>query len=143
MYIDKETLLCDEQVFTASAVSQNAYDTGGVDGHDVSTGEPIGIGIVPVDAAATAGTYEFRAIQSVTGALGSPDVLISRIIPAAQLSAGAVHVLPLPAGAVSKRYIGVSFVGGAGSNVKVKAWIAPLSFFARWKAHATGYYIHG
>lgn len=141
MYVDAQDLLSDAQAFTGTAVSTNGRDTAAA-GNDITEGEPLGIGItVDVAADATTGdeTYQFDAIQSAAAALTSPDVLASRIIAAASLSLGSRHVLPIPPGSKTKRYLGLQLtLGGTTPTITITAFIAPLSFLGGWKAHAKG-----
>lgn len=142
MYVDDQTRICSAQAFTADAVSENTYDAG-VAGRDISIGEPMGIGIsVSVAAKVSDGneTYEFQAVQDSDAALGSPTVLGLRAIDKANLTAGSFHILPIPPGSVTERYLGLNFNGG-GTNpsITVDAWIAPLSMLAVKKDYADGF----
>lgn len=142
MILDAQTLICDDQAFTADAVSENTYDTG-LTGNDISIGEPLGIGIAVSVAAKTSDsdeTYEFQAIEDGDAALGSPTVLAYRAIARANLTAGSFHILPIPPGSITERYLGLNFNGG-GTNpsITVDAWIAPLSMLEQRKNHADGF----
>jgi hypothetical protein len=142
MIIDAQCLLSDAQAVVADAVSTNNYDSGGA-GNDITEGEPLGIGIT-VDVAAdhTTGdeTYTFEAIEDDDAALGSPVILNSRTILAADLAVGSRHILPIPPGSKRLRYLGINYnVGGTTPTITVTAFIAPLSFLGGWKAHAKGY----
>lgn len=142
MLIDLENRICNDQAFSADAVSENSYDSGAA-GNDISLGEPLGIGIaVSVAADYTTGdeTYEFQAVQDSEEALGSPSVLAARTIAAADLVAGSRHVLPIPPGSKTERYLGLNFNGGGSTpTITISAWIAPLSTLGAWKAMAKGY----
>ena len=141
MIIDAQCLLSDAQAVTADAVSTNTYDSGAA-GNDITEGEPLGIGIT-VDVAAdfTTGdeTYTFEAIQDDDAALGSPLILASRAILASALTLGSRHVLPIPLGSKTLRYLGLNYnVAGTSPTITCTAFIAPLSFLGGWKAHAKG-----
>jgi hypothetical protein len=142
MIIDAQCLLSDAQAFTGTAVSNNTYDSGAA-GNDITEGEPLGIGItVDVAADATTGneTYQFDIIEDDDAALGSPVVLASRVILAADLVAGSRHILPIPPGSKRLRYLGLQLtLGGTTPTITITAFIAPLSFLGGWKAHAKGY----
>ncbi len=141
---DAKTQLCDAQAFSADAASENTYDTGAA-GNDITEGEPLGIGInVTTAADATTGdeTYEFQAIQSAAADLSNPDVLALIQPGRAILTAGSRHIIPIPPGSKTKRYLGMYFNGGGTTpTVSVDAFIAPLSFLGGWKAYADGFSI--
>lgn len=130
MFLDAQTLLSDAQAVTADAASSNTYDTGAA-GRDISQGEPLAL-VISVDTAAdgttTDETYAFQFIQSANADLSSPDVLVARTIGYANLTAGSVHVIPIPPDSITKRYVGAYYdVGGTSPSVTVTAWIAPMS----------------
>lgn len=136
--------LCSAQAFSADAVSENTIDLS-VAGRDIAEGEPMGIGIeVKVAAAVDDGdeTYEFQAIEDGDAALGSPTVL-SLIQPGrATLTLGSRHILPIPPGKITERYLGLNFNGGGTTpTITVDAFLAPISFLGGWKAYADGFSI--
>jgi hypothetical protein len=141
---DAQTQLCSAQAFSVDAVSENTFDLG-VAGRDIAEGEPIGIGIdVTVAADATTGdeTYEFQAIQSANDVLGSPNILALIQPGRAILTVGSRHILPIPPGRITARYLGLNFNGGGTTpTITVNAFIAPLSFLGGWKAYADGFAI--
>jgi len=141
---DAQTQLCSAQAFSTDAVSENTYDLG-VAGRDIAEGEPLGIGIhVTVAADATTGdeTYEFQAVEDSDPALGSPTVLALIQPTRASLSVGSRHILPIPPGKITERYLGLNFNGGGTTpTVTIDAFIAPLSFLGGWKAYADGFSI--
>lgn len=139
MILDGQTLVWDAAAITADAASTNTYDTGSA-GRDISVGEPLAL-FISVDVAAdfTTGdeTYAFQIIQSANANLSSPDILTVRTITAANLTAGTIHVIPLPSGALTKRYLGAYVdVGGTTPTITVTAWFAPLKFGQREKYYA-------
>lgn len=144
MFIDSQLLLSDAQAISADAVSTNTVDTGAA-GNDITIGQELVIAIqVDVAADFTTGdeTYVFEAIQSAAANLGSPDILASRAILAADLTAGSIHYLPLPAGAKTKRYLGLNYnVGGTSPSVTCTAFIQPANQVQAFKAYADGFTI--
>lgn len=141
MILDKLLLLSDAQAITADAVSTNTYDTGAA-GNDVTEGEPLAV-VITVDVAAdfTTGneTYNFQVIQDDDEALGSPLVIASRAILASALTAGSRHVIPIPPGSKTLRYLGVNYdVDGTSPTITVTTAIAPLSMVGGFKAYADG-----
>lgn len=145
MIIDAQCLLWDAAALSSDAASTNTYDTGAA-GNDIAIGEPLALQItVDVAADATTGdeTYEFQVIQSANANLSSPDILISRTIAAASLTAGSKHVIPLPPGAITKRYLGAYYNGGGTTpTITVTAFIRPLDQGADvQKSYPKGYTI--
>jgi hypothetical protein len=139
MYLDAQTQICTEQAFSSDAVSENTYDCG-VAGRDVAEGEPLALVIVPTVAADfTTGdeTYEFKVIEDDDPALGSFNVLIAQTIAASALTVGSKHVIPIPPGKQTLRYLGMYFNGGGTTpTITLDAWIVPLSMAGSWKAYA-------
>jgi len=141
---DAQTQLCSAQAFSTDAVSENTYDTG-LAGRDIAEGEPLAVVITPTVAAdATAGneTYQFDVIQDDDAALGSPSIIVSRVIAAALLTVGSRHVIPIPPGAITLRYLGLNFDGGGTTpTITVDAFIVPLSMAGGSKNYADGFNI--
>lgn len=144
MFQDAQCLLSNAQAITADAVSTNTYDTGAA-GNDITEGEPLGV-VITVDVAAdfTTGdeTYTFEVIQDDDAALGSPLILVSRAILASDLTIGSRHVIPIPPGGKTLRYLGVNYnVAGTTPTITVTTAIGPLSMLGGWKAYADGFSI--
>jgi len=141
MILDAQTLMSDSQALTATAYSSNTYDSGAAD-NDISIGEDMCVVMnVEVAADSTNGdeTYEFQVVQSANANLSSHDVLCSRTIAAASLSAGSIHILPLPAGSKTKRYLGVRYVlAGTTPTVTVSASYIPQKFAQVYKNYPDG-----
>lgn len=130
MIIDAQCLLWDAAALSSDAVSTNTYDSGAA-GNEIFAGEPLAL-VICVDVAAdhTTGneTYQFNILQDSAADLNTADILESRVIAAASLTAGSKHVIPLPAGAKTKRYLGAGFDGGGTTpTITVTAFIQPLS----------------
>lgn len=146
MYLDKELLLCDAQAFDPDAASSNTIDLGNVTPKiDLGTGEPMVL-CIQVDVAAdhTTGneTFNFQLIQSANADLSSPDNLISRTIDYSLLTAGSKHYIPIPPGAITKRYIGLYFDGGGTTpTITLTAWISAQSMIDKQPTYAKGYTI--
>ena len=137
MFVDAETRLWNAVALTVgTAVSTNGYDLGAdavtsATRRDPSQGNPlvvvVTVGVTAVTSAAE--TYEFDVVQADNDALTSNKVVLAQYPftntqAAALLKAGAIIVLPIPQGSVTKRYLGVQGVltGGA-SAITVTAWI--------------------
>jgi len=141
MFLDAQCLLSDAQAVTTDAVSTNAYDTGAA-GNDITEGEPLGV-VITVDVAAdfTTGdeTYTFEVIQDDDAALGSPLILVSKAILASDLTLGSRHVIPIPPGSKTLRYIGMNYnTAGTSPTITVTAAIGPLSMIGGGKKYADG-----
>lgn len=128
MFLDAQTLLWDAAALTVDAASTNTYDTGAA-GNDISVGEGL-VMVLQVDVAATVvGTeaYKFQVIQSANSNLSSPDILVEVPFTTTQaatlLAAGKIIVVPIPAGSITKRYIGGYFDGSNTPTITVTAWI--------------------
>lgn len=146
MYLDAQNLLSDAQAFSADAASTNTIDLGNVTPkRDPFSGEPMAM-VIQVDVAADATTgdetYEFQFIQSANADLSSPDNLVSRTISRTDLTAGSLHFISIPPGAVTKRYIG-AFYNGGGTTPTITAtiWLAPQSMVQTYKSYAKNYTI--
>lgn len=148
MILDANTRICNAQAFDADAVSDKSYDLGNVTPkRDPGEGEPLGIGFAVTTAADhTTGneTFQFELIQSATEDLGTPDILMTLPLIYTQLALGKVVVFPIPAGLISKRFLGIQHNGtGTTPTVGITAWIAPMSMLTTQPqvAYAKGYTI--
>lgn len=146
MYIDKENLLCDAQAFSADANTTNAFDNGSSTPKiDFGSGEPMCVAIqVDVAADFTTGneTYAFNFIQSANADLSAPDTLISRTIVYSDLAAGAIQVIPIPPGAVTKRYLGLAYDGGGTTpTITATAWITGMKMIDRQRNYPSGFVV--
>lgn len=146
MILDKENQLSASQALTATAVSGNTIDNGLVTPkRDIGNGEAMEL-VMCVEVAAdfTTGneTYQLDFIQSANANLSSPDVLASRIIAAADLTAGSIHHMPLPKGAITKRYIGAQYtLGGTTPTITVSTYLQPVNMSESRKDYADGFNI--
>ena len=143
MILDKQNQLSDSQAFTIDAVSTNTIDCGNpTPKNDIGSGEPMCIAVNVEVAATGGGSYEFQAIQSANANLSSEDVLASVFPAEATLAAGYTFMIPIPAGSVSKRYIGMKFNNVSGTTgVTVSAHLIPVSHFQNSKPYAKNYTI--
>lgn len=141
MILDAQGLLSDAQALTVTAVSTNTYDSGAA-GNDITVGEPL-VMVIQVDVAAdfttTDETYQFTFIQSANAALTSETTLVSRTIAASLLTAGSIHIVPIPQGAKTQRYVGARYVlAGTTPTVTVTSFIQPASMIQRDVNYADG-----
>lgn len=139
MILDAQNLLWDAAALTADAASTNALDLG-VAGTDPGRGEPLAL-VITVDVAAdhTTGdeTYQFQIIESAAANLSSPNIIVSRDILYSDLTAGSIHVIPVPPGRISLRYLGAYFNGGGTSpTITVTAFLTRLNMVQLDAAYA-------
>lgn len=150
MVLDAQLQLSDAQAVTsADAYSTNTVDTGaGTPARQIGDGEPMAL-VVSVDTAAAGdgtpasftNTFDFIVVESPNANLSSHTEVIKRRVPGAQLTAGAIVVIPIPPGKPTERYIGARYELGTDDTITVSAWFLPMSFIAKLKAYARGYVI--
>ena len=145
MILDLQLQLSAAQAFTTTAVSTNTVDVSAID-PDLAPGEPLAL-VLTVDVAAdfttTDETYQLNLIGDDDPALGSPVVLQEMIIAAADLAAGAMHVMPIAQNRMTERYLGAQMVlAGTTPSVTASISIQPLSMAqAAYRSYAKGYTI--
>lgn len=150
MIRDGQTAIWEAAALTVTAVSTNCYDCGAVpsggsangEAPDPSVGEPMCFILVPTVAADhTTGdeTYEFDIIIASASDLTTNQLVIGAfVITYDLLAAGRVVVLPIRPGSVTKRYLGLKYVGGGTTpTITVDAWIAPMSMVHKYKHYTT------
>ena len=143
MLIDNLTRVDNAHAYSANAVSTSSYDTAAA-GNDISIGQPMCF-VVTVGAAAKVSggteTYEFDIIQSANAALTAPDVLAAFTFTNAQavalLTLGAAIQLPIPMGSITKRFLGLQFVGANTPTITITSWITPQSMQDRTHIYGT------
>lgn len=133
MFVDDLLVVSDAQAVTATALSTDKIDLGAYQTlrNRIGDGEQMGF-MVTVDVAAdiTTGdeTYQFDILSDEDAAFGSPTVISSHVIPAAQLTAGSHHFLPIRSGQPRERYIALRYtVGGTTPTITVTAALMPAS----------------
>jgi hypothetical protein len=148
MILDKLADFCG----AGQAITTAAYGTDKMDLGAVTPARRIGNGqglsmiiVVTVAAAGDSGsmtdTFDFLAVESANADLSSHATMIQRRIPGAQLVAGAVFEIPLPADRPRTRYIGLRFEPGSGDTVTVKAYLVERDMVQAYLAYAKGYAI--
>ncbi len=144
MSYDLQLTLSDSQAITVDAVSTNTIDLL-LSTNDIGTGEPMSVVVVikvAADFTTTDETYAFQLIQSANANLSSPDVLEVRTVTAANLALGAQVDIPIPGGAITKRYLGLNYdVGGTTPTITVTAFVTPTSMIQRYRTYAKNYTI--
>jgi hypothetical protein len=109
MFLDKETILSEDQALTTTANSTNVVDLSGVDTKDVAPGEPLDL-LVQVTADLTGGTSVAVTVETDDDeAFGSATtVATSAAIAAATLVAGYRFAVALPAQGL-ERYLRLTY----------------------------------
>lgn len=139
MYIDAQTKVWDAAALTATAVSTNVVDLGGLPAvhsangslREIGSGTPVGFALsVGVAADHTTGdeTYEFDIITSTASDGTTGQLIIAKyVVLFSALTAGALLFLPIPplqAGAAVQQFVGLKYVGGGTTpTVTVTAWL--------------------
>lgn len=146
MILDVQNQLSDSQAVTTDAVSTNTIDCGNpTPKNEIGAGEPMCM-VVGVDVSADVAnadeTYAFEVIQSANANLSSPDVLVSRTIAGASLTAGTYHIIGVPPRSVTKQYLGMNYnTGGTTPSITVSTWLMPQNDVDAFLAYAKGYTI--
>ena len=141
MVLDALLQLSDSQAVTVDAVSTNTIDFGNVTPkRDPFAGVPMEVVISIEVAAVGTGTYVFEAISSASADLSTPTILISRTILAADLTAGSVHHLPLPANPIIQRYFGLNYnTGGTSPGATISAFLQPQEHVDAYRVYDSGF----
>lgn len=140
MFRDSQTGVWEAAALTATAVSTNAVDLGapyvtGTLQRDPSVGEPL-VFILTVGVSATTNgtqTYEFDVVCADDNALSVNLTTLAQyafttVQAAAILVSGLSPInFPVPPGAVTRRYLGLKFIGANTPTITVTAWLAPAS----------------
>lgn len=140
MIIDAQLLFSDAQAVSADAASTNIVDLGVA--RDLFAGEPMAV-VLTVDVAAdgttTDETYEFQIETDDNSSFSSATDLLVHSIGYASLTAGSVHILPIPVSAAVERYIRLNYsVGGTSPSITATAFLQPLSMVQKHKSYADG-----
>lgn len=111
MYVDAQLLLSDAQALTATAVSTNIIDLGS--DRDIGPGRGLSF-VLTTDVAAdsTTGneTYQVDIQTDDNSGFSSATTICSYVILAAALTAGSIHVLPMPN--TNERYVRLNYTLG-------------------------------
>lgn len=141
MFIDTKLMFSDAQALTATAVSTNVVDQS-LD-RNLGRGEALGV-MITVDVAAdfTTGdeTYQFDLQTDDNAGFSSATVLASRAIVAGLLTAGSVHVIPVPLDA--ERYLRMNYtLAGTTPTVTITTHLQPWHSIDTYEAHPDGFTI--
>jgi hypothetical protein len=129
MFLDAKLTLDSAKSLTAgTTVCTDKIDLGAA-APQIGDGEPMAVVmVVDTAAAGSTDTFTFNMLTDGDSALGSPTILAARTIPKARLTAGSVHVFPIPPGGPFEQYFGMSTVVGSGDTIAISYYVLPLSF---------------
>lgn len=136
MRFDVQNQLSSAQAFTGAAtVSTNSYKKLSA-AQDISIGRRMALLIMPTVAAGSGSTHTFEVIQATDAALTtSVDSLASISVPAASLTVGSIHELPIPQGVLTKQYIGMrNSSSGGTTTVTVDCYLVPQDEIPKYKS---------
>ena len=150
MIRDSQTGVWEAAALVATAVSTNAIDLGApyvasTLQRDPSVGEPL-VFILTVGVSATVNgtqTYEFDVVCAddvnlSTNLTTLAQYAFTTVQAGVILVAGASPInFPVPQGAVTRRYLGMKFVGANTPSVTVTAWCAPASMSQMTRNYGT------
>ncbi len=138
MYIDSQLKLSDAQALTATALSDNVAPMN----DSLGIGEPLSVVIsvsVAADIANADETYQFAIETDLDELFGSPTILSTKIVPAADLTVGDKVIMPIDhsnlEGFVAMRYT----LGGTTPSVTVDCQIMPTSMADSTVDYADGF----
>ena len=133
MLRDALTKLADGWAPTTNTTTYStySYDCGDVTPkRDIGNGEPLAVVFsVGGAAAGSADTTTLSVVSSTSGTDLSTDVLTvaSRLIKNASLAIGTQHVITIPPGSVTQRYVGAAVTLGDGDTITLDVDLIPLS----------------
>ncbi|MEO1193590.1 MAG: Bbp16 family capsid cement protein [Pseudomonadota bacterium] len=123
MLIDTRLTFSASQALTASAASTDRIDL--ETDRDIGPGRTLYLVMnVEVAADATTGneTYQVTLQTDTSGSFPSPADLVTRAIDAGDLSAGSLHVIPVPL--TNERFLRVYYtLGGTTPSMTVTTWL--------------------
>lgn len=140
MIRDSLTQLADGLAVTdTDAYTTYSYDLGNVTPkRDPGNGEPLAlVWSVGVAAAGSTDTTDFKVVIATSEDLASGTIAISTMrVANALLTAGSVHVQPIPPYTGPLRYLGGRVELGSGDTITVDCDIVPLEFAGVYKSYA-------
>lgn len=140
MYIDSLLKVCEDQAFTAAAVSTSSIDLGLPGGlgtppkRQIGSGEPVGFAF-SVGVAASSTTVKLEIIMTTDAALTAGIIVLAEETRlSADLPAGGLLFLGIPPGAPAAgflRFIGVRVTpAGGAATVTLDAWLTSQALFS-------------
>jgi hypothetical protein len=145
MILDKKMELASALAVTgADAYTTYALDLGNPTvKNDIAAGEPMAmVFCVDTAAAGSTDTSDFSVVQCAAAAFSSgQEKLATRRIANADLTAGSIHVIPIPSHPDPLRYLAGQIELGSGDTVTVSVYVVPLSFVDKIRQYAPGFSI--
>ena len=140
MFIDAQHLFSDAQALTATAASTNSIDLGS--DRNIGVGEPMSV-VITCDVAMGGTSPTFIAtLQADDNSAFSSAVSVIACPQKTAIAAGEQIVLPVPAAAMTARYIRLNYtMGGTSPTVTVTAHLMPSSMVQNYQSYADGFTI--
>lgn len=136
MRFDAENQLSVAQAFTGAAtVSTNSYKKGSA-AQDIGMGRRMALLVLPTVAQGAGSTMTVEVIQATNAALSSGvDSLASVSVAAADMQLGDQLEVPIPAGVMTKQYLGarVTLTGGT-TTITADIYLVPQDEIAKYKS---------
>ena len=131
MILDDALKIATAQAFTDTGggqVTGSSIDLGNTTViRDIAAGKPMCLLFqVTVAAAGSTDTFILKVVDDDNSSLTSPAVLSQRGVLKAALTAGSLHVLVIPPGVISQRYLGGYVAVGSSDTVTMSCWVAGL-----------------
>jgi hypothetical protein len=146
MILDAYLKCAAAQAFTdADEVSASSIDLGNPTiKNRIGTGERMSMVFVVTtaaagDSASITDTCRLKVVEDTASTLATKTEIISRLVPAAELTANAIFDVPLPAQKPTKRYIGAQVELGTGDTVSMSAYLVMSDQVQAFVAYAKGY----
>lgn len=140
MYGDALTKLADGLAVTdTDAYTTYSVDLGNVTPkRDLGNGEPMAlVWSVGVAAAGSTDASHFFVVYATSADLASGTIKVSDMIVAnASLTAGSVHIQPIPPYIGPLRYVGGKVELGSGDTLTVDCDLVPMSMVGKYKSYA-------
>lgn len=148
MILDKLLQLAAAQAFTdADEVTENTVDLGNPTiKNRIGSGTRMSLVFVITtaaagDSASVTDTCRLKAVEDTAANLSTKTEIVSRLVPAAELVAGAIVEIPLPVQKPTKRYLGGQVELGTGDTVSADCYVVPSDHVPAFVAYAKGYAI--
>ena len=141
MIVDAQNRFSDSQALTATAESVDELDLGN---SEIGQGNPMAVVIVvevAADFSSANETYQFDVrTDTLADMSNDPSNIATRIVDAADLTVGAIVVLPIPH--TNERFIDVNYtLGGTTPSVTVSAYLQPMDMIDGQVLYDNGYSI--
>lgn len=95
---------------------------------------------VAADFTTTDETYTFAVTTDDNATLTSDTTVVSKTIAASALTANSLHVIDIPVGVNTERYLGlVATLAGTTPSITYTAWLAEKSHLPLLKTYPNGY----